>query len=154
LGQYGRDLTNDGSWVSLRQNLILIVDGGVSQVRRGQQEGVWWGADYGNAVYVPRSAVCELADGRLAYVLVGPVEATQLAQSLINLGCRKAIQLDINGHWPVFFTFQHNADQSLTPQFVDRRMGGNPRRFLSGSTKEFFAFFDAGLVPASSVLDS
>ncbi len=154
LGEYGRDLTDDGSWISLRQNLILIVDKGKSQIQKGLDQGVWWGADYGNAVYVPRSAACVMGDGRLAYVLVGKVNATQLAQSLINIGCVKAMQLDINGTWPVFFTFGPDDNGNLTGHFVDKRMGGSPNRYLKGSTKEFFAFFDATLVPAGSVLDS
>ena len=154
LGRLGRDLTDDGSWVSLRQNLILIVDGGVSQVQEGIRQGVWWGADYGREVYVPRSAVCELADGRLAYALVSKVDAFQLADALVAIGCQKAIQLDINGTWPVFFTFAHTADGGIEPRFLDQRMGGNPSRYLTGSTKEFFAFFDRGLLPATSVLDA
>jgi hypothetical protein len=154
MGQLGRDLFDDGSWISLRQNLELIVDDAQSQVQRGIADGVWWGADYGNKVYVPRSAVCELADGRLAYLLVGRVDAEQLAQSLINVGCMKAMQLDINGTWPVFFTFTQDADGAMTGQFLDERMGGNPARYITGSTKEFFAFFDATRVPASSVLDA
>lgn len=154
IGQLGRDLFDDGSWISLRQNLVLIVDGGQSQVQHGIDQGVWWGADYGNKVYVPRSAVCELADGRLAYALVGPVDASQLADSLINLGCVTAMQMDINGTWPVFFTFTTGSDGTVTSHFLDKRMGGNPSRYLTGSTKEFFAFFDASLVPAGSVLDN
>lgn len=154
VGQLGRDLFDDGSWVSLRQDLVLIVDRGQSQVQRGIDEGVWWGADYGNKVYVPRSAVCELVDGRIAYTLVGNVDATQLAESLIALGCVKAIQMDINGTWPVFFTFTTGSDGTVAGHFLDRRMGGDPTRYLTGSTKEFFGFFDSGLVPAGSVLDS
>lgn len=154
LGEYGRDLTDDGSWVSLRQNLILIVDGGVSQVQRGIQEGVWWGADNGNEVYVPRSAACTRADGRLAYLMVADVDAHQLAQALINVGCEKAIQLDINGTWPTLFWYEHGVDGSLTPHFLDSRMRGTTRKYLDTSTKEFFAFFDATLVPEQSVLDA
>ena len=115
---------------------------------------VWWGADYGREVYVNRSAVCELADGRLAYLLVGKVDAGQMAQSLINVGCVKAVQLDINGTWPNFFTFVHNADGSLQPVFLDRRMGSNTYRYLRKSAKEFFAFFDVTLLPSASVLEA
>ncbi|MEI6495588.1 MAG: phosphodiester glycosidase family protein [Actinomycetota bacterium] len=153
IGEYGRDLTDDGSFTSLRQNLILIVDGGKSQVQKGLAQGVWWGADYGNKLYVPRSAACVRTDGRITYALVSPVNATQLAQALINIGCVKAIQLDIDGTWPVFFTFSHNADGSAVGHFLDTRMGGNPQRYLTGSSKEFFAFFDAGQVPSPSPLD-
>ena len=85
LGVLGHGMENDGSWASMRQNLELIVVHGRSNVRAGIAHGVWWGADNGNAVYVKRSAVCTVADGRLAYVMVNPVDAEQLAQSLIAM---------------------------------------------------------------------
>jgi hypothetical protein len=85
-------------------------------------------------------------------VLVDPVDATQLADSLVALGCLEAMQLDINGQWPSFVTYTHSAT-GTGAQSVDKRMTGNPRRFLDGSSKEFFAFFDAAAVPAGSVLD-
>lgn len=154
IGRYGRDLVDDGTWVSLRQNLILIVDEGTSQVDEGIRQGVWWGADFGREVYVPRSAVCEMPDGRLGYALVSKANAYQLADSLVAMGCRRAIQLDINGTWPVFFTFAHGDDGSISARYLDQRMGGNPGRYLNGSTKEFFAFFDPALVPEGSVLDA
>ena len=153
IGALGRDLVDDGSWVSIRQNLMLMVDGGVATVNTPATSGVWWGADYGREVYVNRSAVCELADGRLAYFMIGKVDAAQMAESLVNLGCQKAVQLDINGTWPNFFTFGHNADGSVQPVFLDRRMGSNTYRYIRGSAKEFFAFFDVTLVPEASVLD-
>jgi len=115
--------------------------------------GVWWGADFGNKVYVNRSGVCEIADGRLAYVLIGKVDAEQFAQSMINIGCVKAMQLDINGTWPNFDFFTHGANGSITPHLVDDRMGTNVTRYLKGSRKEFIAFFDSEKLPASSVLD-
>ena len=46
----GRDIVDDGSWVSLRQNLELIVDGGESRVDAAIANGVWWGADHGNEI--------------------------------------------------------------------------------------------------------
>ena len=154
IGALGTDIVDDGSWASLRQNLILIVDGGVSQVQRGIAEGVWWGADFGREVYVARSAICELADGRVAYLMVDDVNAEQLAQTLVNVGCVQAIQMDINGGWPQFNVYVHNLDGTLDPHFVDQRMSGNRYRYLTGSTKEFFAFFDATLVPSPSALDA
>ena len=98
--------------------------------------------------------LARVADGRLAYLMVADVDANQLAQALINVGCVMAIQLDINGTWPNFFTFGHNPDGSVNPLFLDRRMGSNTYRYIRGSSKEFFAFFDATLAPAESVLDA
>ncbi|MEI7547812.1 MAG: phosphodiester glycosidase family protein, partial [Actinomycetota bacterium] len=155
LGVYGRDFTkDDGWWVSMRQNLILLVENGQSQVQHGIDIGVWWGADYGDKVYVARSAVCLMHDGRLAYAMVAEVDATQLAQSLINMGCKSAIQLDINGSWPSFHSFQPSTDGAPIPHLLDGRMKAPLRRGLEGSRKDFFAFFDSSLVPPHSVLDA
>jgi hypothetical protein len=153
MGKLGRDLQDDGSWASMRQNLELIVDNGASNVAQGTADGVWWGADNGNAVYVKRSGVCALPDGRLAYVLVDQVDAEQFAQSLITLGCTRAMQLDINVDWPSFAIYNW-ANNKSNPHFVDKRMSGNLRRYVDGSTKEFFAFFDRKQVPAGTVLDT
>lgn len=154
LGAYGTDIAKDGPWISLRQNLILIVANGNSQVAYGESIGVWWGADFGDEVYVPRSAVCKMKDGRLAYAMVEKVNAAQLAQSLINMGCVMAIQLDINGSWPSFYTFEHGLDGSLIPHLLDGRMRAPQTRVTRGSKKEFFAFFDVTLVPSPTVLDA
>jgi hypothetical protein len=102
---------------------------------------------------VKRSGVCSLPDGRLSYVLVDQVDAEQFAQSLIALGCTRAMQLDINVDWPSFAIYGWNGTKS-SPHFVDKRMSGNLRRYVDGSTKEFFAFFDRAQVPAGTVLDT
>lgn len=151
VGEYGRDLTNDGRWISLRQNLPLIVDGGVSQALL--KPGTNWGRDYHNVIYVTRSAVCLRSDGRYAFVAIGPVDAPMLGDALVTLGCQRAIELDINGTWPTFFSFHTGPDGHAVPEFLDRRMSGSRTRYLTGSSKEFFAGFDAALVPAGSILD-
>ena len=145
MGQLGREIVDDGSWVSLRQNLELIVDDRRSRVDEAIANGVWWGADHGNAVYVKRSAVCTLDDGRIAYVMAAMVDAHQLAATLIAMGCVTGMQMDINVDWPTFMTYTHDADGMAEPHWVDDRMSGNPRRYLDGSSKEFFAFFDPTL---------
>jgi hypothetical protein len=150
IGEFGRDLTDDGTYISMRQNLPLLVDKGVSQVAAHGK--TWWGADFGNVIFVVRSSVCVLADGRLMYGVVGKVDANLLAESLVAMGCQKAMQLDINGTWPTFETFPAEADGAKHGNFLDKRMGGNRDRYLTGSTREFVAFFDPKLFPAESVV--
>jgi len=152
VGEYGRDLTNDGTWVSLRQNLPLIVDGGASQVLL--KPGTNWGKNYHDVIFVTRSALCLRADGRYAYVTVGPVDAPLLGDDLVALGCQRAIELDINGTWPTFFSFHAGPGGHETADFLDNRMGGSRTRYLTGSSKEFFAAFDPSAVPPGSVLDA
>lgn len=138
IGEYGRDLVDDGSWASLRQTLPLLVDKGVDMTT-----GTWagaWGVDTGNVIYVLRSAVCTTVDGDLVYVIAGDVDASMLATILIGAGCHMAMQLDINGDWPQFARFDGLGTADRTPHLVDRRMS-NTWRYLNGSKKDFFALF-------------
>ena len=150
IGEFGRDLTDDGTWVSFRQNLPLLVDAGKSMV--DVRSDTWWGADYGNVLFVLRSSICQLADGRLMYGAVGKVDAKTLAQSLVNMGCQRAMQMDINGTWPTFHTFPIEADGQQHGNALDKRMGGSRDRYLNGSTREFFGFFETAALPPDNVL--
>ena len=154
LGELGRDMMDDGSWQSLRQNGLLMVDGGLSQVDRARAERVSWGAAGTGDLFVNRSAVCTMTNGRIAYVMAGMVDPTQMAQVLIEAGCDKAVQLHINNQWPNFMVFTHAADGTINGFTVDRRMRNDPGRYLKVSSKEFFAYFDSTLLPATSDLDA
>ena len=60
IGVYGRDLTNDGSWVSLRQNLPPVVDRGKEAVSNAHEAGgaIYWGDNFGHVLLDFRSALC------------------------------------------------------------------------------------------------
>ena len=150
IGEFGRDFTDDGSYISFRQNLPLLVDGGIAKVN--DHKGTWWGADYGDVIFVVRSSVCQLADGRLMYGSIGRVDANLLAETLVSMGCVKGMQLDINGQWPTFQVFPVGEDGAKHGAFLDSRMGGSRDRYLNGSTREFFAFFDPSMFPAESIV--
>jgi hypothetical protein len=154
IGELGRDLFDDGTWQSLRQNGILMVDDGQPQMERAKRERVSWGAAGTGDLFVNRSAVCDLGNGRFGYVMADRVEPAQMAQVLIEAGCVRAIQLDINGQWPNFTVFAHGADGVVVSFTVDKRMRADEKRYLQVTSKEFFAFFDATLVPATSALDA
>ena len=152
IGVYGKDLTNDGSWTSLRQNLPLIVDGGHEVVSVASEPGVahiYWGDDFGGVVRDLRSALCLRRDGRLMYAVVGPVDIDGLATALVTAGCERAMELDINGSWPQFVTIDRSGP---TPAGV----GLDPRmthldRYLTGSSKDFIALFDPALLPETAL---
>jgi hypothetical protein len=137
LGVWGDDLAPNAPYLSVRQNLRPLVVDGVSQGSRAAE----WGLDSGGIRYVPRSAVCSLVDGRLLYVLVHDVDAKLLGDVLVAAGCRLAAQLDINGSWPSVYVFS-----SGKPELLDAGTGAPRNRYLNGSTKEFFAFFDESLL--------
>jgi hypothetical protein len=138
VGEYGRDLTNDGTWVSLRQNLPLVVDNHVSVVDRHSART--WGADKGGSVVVFRSALCALDDDRLMYVAAGDVDISDFADILVNAGCATAMQLDVNGTWPQFAVYVGFGTSERRGVLVDERMS-NRDRYLNGTDKDFFVAF-------------
>ena len=143
LGEYGRDMTNDGSWKSLRQNLPLMIDGGEDILDKNP--GVNWGEDYHDKIYVLRSAVCQQKSGALLYAIVGEVDVRLLVRALLVAGCERAMQLDINGNYPRFMTYTNPGTTSRAGILVDSRME-TPERYLDKSTKDYFAFFDPSLL--------
>ncbi len=98
--------------------------------------------------FLPGSAVAWV--GRYAYV---SVDALMLGHVLVTLGCTRAIELDINGTWPPFLTFATTTAGTRTGVFLDRRIGGSTNRYLTGSTKEFFAMFDTSTTTNATILD-
>jgi hypothetical protein len=148
IGVWGDTITDDGSWASLRQNLPPLVHNGKSVYANYPK--VDWGNDFGNKVYNFRSAVCLRTDGLMMFVAVGKVNIGMLADTLVVLGCKTGMELDINGQWPYFAVYSDFGKATRWGKIIDNRMG-DPNRHLNGSTKDFFALFDPETLPAGAV---
>jgi hypothetical protein len=148
VGVWGDTITDEGSWASLRQNLPPLVHNGKSVYANYPK--VDWGQDFGNKVYNFRSAVCLRNDGLMMFVAVGKVNIGMLADTLVVLGCKTGMELDINGEWPYFAVYSNFGKASRSGTIIDNRMG-DPNRHLNGSTKDFFALFDPETLPVGAV---
>lgn len=148
VGVWGDDLKDDGRWVSLRQNLPPLVHRG--DIVYQNYPHINWGKDYNNKIFNFRSAVCVRADGRMMFVAVGDVNIDMLARTLIVIGCSTGMELDINGTWPLFTTWNGFGTMSRWGNKIDRRMG-DPNRYIKGATKDFFALFDPVTLPPDVV---
>ena len=148
VGVWGDTITEVGSWATLRQNLPPLVHNGKSVYANYPK--VDWGNDFGNKVYNFRSAVCIRTDGLMMFVAVGKVNIGMLADTLVVLGCKTGMELDINGQWPYFAVYSDFGKATRWGKIIDNRMG-DPNRHLNGSTKEFFALFDPDTLPAGAV---
>ena len=148
VGIWGDTITDDGSWASLRQNLPPLVHNGKSVYANYPK--VDWGNDFGNKVYNFRSALCLRTDGLIMFVAVGKVNIGMLADTLVVLGCKTGMELDINGQWPYFAVYSDFGKATRWGKIIDNRMG-DPNRHLNGSTKDFFALFDPETLPAGAV---
>lgn len=138
VGMYGRDLTNDGTWTSIRQNLPLMIDDNVSVVDQYREDE--WGVAKGGGVVVFRSALCSLDDGMLMYVAAGDVGIGDFARILVDAQCQKAVQLDVNGTWPQIAVYLGFGTTDRDGILLDSRMR-NANRYLNGTEKDFFAGF-------------
>lgn len=139
IGIWGEDMHADEGWISLRQNLPPLVADNKSVYQ--SYKAVDWGQDYDNKVFNFRSAACIRTDGLMMFVAVGKVNIGMLADTLVILGCRTAMELDINGTWPFFATYKGFGKSDRNGRTIDTRMG-DPDRHLHGATKDFIALFD------------
>ena len=148
VGIWGDTITDEDSWATLRQNLPPLVHNGKSVYANYPK--VDWGNDFGNKVYNFRSAICLRTDGLMMFVAVGKVNIGMLADTLLVLGCKTGMELDINGQWPYFAVYSDFGKATRWGEIIDNRMG-DPNRHLNGSTKDFFALFDPETLPAGAV---
>ena len=148
VGIWGDTITDEDSWATLRQNLPPLVHNGKSVYANYPK--VDWGNDFGNKVYNFRSAICLRTDGLMMFVAVGKVNIAMLADTLLVLGCKTGMELDINGQWPYFAVYSDFGKATRWGEIIDNRMG-DPNRHLNGSTKDFFALFDPETLPAGAV---
>ena len=148
VGIWGDTITDEDSWASLRQNLPPLVHNGKSVYANYPK--VDWGNDFGNKVYNFRSAICLRTDGLMMFVAVGKVNIGMLADTLVVLGCKTGMELDINGQWPYFSVYSDFGKATRRGEIIDNRMG-DPSRHLNGSTKDFFALFDPETLPSGAV---
>ena len=148
VGIWGDTITDEDSWASLRQNLPPLVHNGKSVYANYPK--VDWGNDFGNKVYNFRSAICLRTDGLMMFVAVGKVNIGMLADTLVVLGCKTGMELDINGQWPYFSVYSDFGKATRRGEIIDNRMG-DPNRHLNGSTKDFFALFDPETLPSGAV---
>lgn len=129
----------DSSVVMARQNLTLLVSGGVPTARAANN--ALWGLTLHGAPAVWRTAVGVDANGNLIYAAAPAQTAATLANIMVQLHCVRAMELDINPEWPIFVTYAKAG--ALGPTLRVPNPNQIPGRFLYPSTKDFFAVFSS-----------
>jgi hypothetical protein len=136
--QWGRDTVRSGVQ-SIRQNMELIVDGGVSQVESEDQSKwgwVWQGVGSGKNL-VWRSAIGIRADGTMVYVIGAAMSAKSLGDVLVRAGAQRAILLDMNAAYANGFLYgPYKAGKKL-----DAASTRSPERFWLPSERDFIAVY-------------
>jgi hypothetical protein len=130
--------------VMARQNLTLMVDGGTPTPV--VQDPSHWGITLGGVPAVWRTGLGVDAHGNLIYVAAPSQTAATLAQTLIDAGAVRAMELDINPEWPIFVTYAGSG--ALNPSLFVPNPNQVSNRFLYSSTKDFFAVYVRSLAAA------
>lgn len=136
--QWGRDYVRPDIQ-SVRQNMELIVDNGVSQVESEDQSKwgwVWQGVGSGKNL-VWRSAIGIRADGTMVYVIGAAMSAKSLGDVLVRAGARRAILLDMNSAYANGFLYgPYQGGRKLDPASTR-----SPERFWIPSERDFIAVY-------------
>ncbi len=99
VGLWGRDVTMNPNVVSVRQNLVPLVDNGQVTPSVSDANSRLWGAALGGALYVWRSALGVTSNGALVYVGGPGLSISDLANIMVRAGAVRAMELDINTDW-------------------------------------------------------
>jgi hypothetical protein len=136
--EWGRDPVRKGIQ-SVRQNMELIVDGGVSQVESEDQSKwgwVWQGVGSGKNL-VWRSAIGIRADGTMVYVIGAAMSAKSLGDVLVRAGAQRAILLDMNSAYANGFLYGPYKNGKK----LDEASTRSPERFWLPSERDFIAVY-------------
>ncbi|NNN22051.1 MAG: hypothetical protein HKL80_08645 [Acidimicrobiales bacterium] len=149
---YSNGTVNIGSWnsevsmkpnvVSVRQNLVLLVDNGKPAADLHSNDTSIWGATVGGTAYVWRSGVGVTANGALLYVAGPGLSITSLANLLIRAGAVRAMEFDINSDWVNYSVYTPStpngvASPSNGSLLLSGMAGGTSRYFQTWWTRDF-----------------
>lgn len=145
---YSDGTTDIGSWhrevpaagkqvVSVRQNLMLLIDHGVAAANSGCDS--CWGATLGGVADPARSALGITAAGRLVWVGGEALTVDQLTSALLAAHVVRAAELDINPEWVAGYFYGHRGGHGpLAPVPALPSQNGIPGQYLAPWSRDFF----------------
>jgi hypothetical protein len=141
IGALGRDFSLGPQTASIRQNLPLLVDGGVVASSATDADTFVWGKTLGHTPFVWRSALGIRGDGSLVYVAGPSMSARMLGNTLVAAGAVRALELDINPNWVTFNANACDAAGQCVGTKLLANMLRSPERYLTSDDRDFFALF-------------
>ncbi len=138
VADWGRDVQLGPNIVAVRQNLDLLVDGGVPVPTVASPS--LWGGVFGGGVLTWRSGVGVTVAGDLVYAAGPALDPASLAHLLVAAGAVRAMELDINHQWIAFATYTHGLGVPAGVNLLSS-MDYPPSHFLAPFPRDFFAIF-------------
>ncbi len=141
IGAWGVGITQTADLISYRQNCPLLVDQGRVRPNINIADVLSWGYTGGNPAATWRSGLGLSQDGRfLIYVAGNSLTAQTLGNALQQAGAYYGMQLDINGFYTRFYTYEPVKPGSGSLQAVRllQAMSGSATQYLTPYPRDFF----------------
>lgn len=126
--------------VSVRQNLVPLVDDAVVNPTCATGGTAQWGSTVGQAAYIHRSAFGVTPSGAMIYVGGPALSVCTLGNLLRSAGAVRGMELDINPAWVSGAYFHPNGRgrPSAFRLFPDEQIGA--QHYLQTSSRDFLSF--------------
>lgn len=141
VGSWNHEVRMAPDVVSVRQNLVPLVDGGELNQTCATGGTKEWGTTIGQTAFIHRSGFGVTASGLEVYVAGPALSVCTLGRILQDAGVVRGMELDINPDWvsgAYFHPKSSGAPQSFK-LFPDEKV--SPRHYLDASTRDWFAWF-------------
>ena len=136
VGTWGSQVPTPGEQVvDVRQNLALLVDGGLATPASSSSADAVWGATVAGGPGIARSAIGVDRAGDVLYAAAMSALPTDLAQAMVAAGAVRAMQLDINPFWVTFGAASQPGGPLLAQVPGEDH---SPSIFSSGWQRDFF----------------
>lgn len=141
VGRWNQEVRMAPDVVSVRQNLVPLVDDGALNQTCATGGAKEWGTTIGQTAFIHRSGFGVTASGVEVYAAGPALSVCTLGRILQDAGVVRGMELDINPDW-VSGAYFHDQS-SGTPQgfklFPDEKV--SPRHYLERSSRDWFAWF-------------
>ena len=141
IGSWGSEETMNHNVTSVRQNLSLLIDNGVEAPDLNKSVLAKWGWTVKNAHFVWRSGIGVDASGNVIYVAGNSLSVQSLADLLKTAGAVRAMELDINAEWISYMWYKISHTSSTLVPFNLVTFDRPANRYLSPSSRDFFAVY-------------
>jgi len=141
VGTWGEEVRMMPDVVSVRQNLVPLVDHGQVNPTCATGGTKEWGSTIGQAAYIHRSAFGVTATGVEVYAAGPALSVCTLGRILQDAGVVRGMELDINPDWVsgAYFHPQANGSPEGFKLFPAEKVP--PSHYLTPSSRDWFGWF-------------
>ncbi|HEX7658445.1 MAG TPA: hypothetical protein VF444_03110 [Pseudonocardiaceae bacterium] len=138
IARWGRDAVLGPDIVAVRQNLDLVVDGGVPVASPQRTVAAHWGSAGSQFQFTWRSGLGTDRAGHLIYVAGDQMTLATLADAMAEAGIVRGMELDIHAKMVTFNSYRPDHP-GTPPVHLLPDMQGPATRYLQPDQRDFFA---------------